>query len=248
MRHDSKYSQSHLSAVRQRPDGSIVMGQQYNKDYHRKHSHRDNEDYNNNNNYYRYNKERYYGSHSNSDSQNGERGSSSSSSNSGSSGDNGGVVSALSVTHESEKQWEWLEEVLAKSHRNKETVSLWNAQILCYYCPPFFAFQLPVRRCLGHTRSLGKWNFRFMGLSMRNVSIWMTKEGRKEGTQWSQENFENLMLLKWGKSSSKQKRNGRFIWKICKIYLKEEFRDWQKIREKVFLFALVFNRPFAANF
>jgi hypothetical protein len=32
-------------------------------------------------------------------------------------------VSALSPSLESEKQWEWLEEVLAKSSRNKETVS-----------------------------------------------------------------------------------------------------------------------------
>lgn len=120
MRHDSKYSQSHFSAVKQRPDGSYVLGQQYNKDYHRKHYHRDNEDYNNNNNYYRNNKERIHGSHSNSDSnfQNGERvGSSSSSS------DNEGVVSALSVTHESEKQWTWLEDTLVKSSKNKETVS-----------------------------------------------------------------------------------------------------------------------------
>ena len=123
MRHDSKYSQSHLSAVRQRPDGSYVMGQQYNKEYHRKHYHRDNEDYNNNNNnYYRNNKERAHGSHSNSDLnfQNGERVSSSSGS---SSSDNEGVVSALSVTHESEKQWSWFEGELAKSIKNKETVS-----------------------------------------------------------------------------------------------------------------------------
>lgn len=118
MRHDSKYSQSHLSAVRQRPDGSIMTGQQqqYNMGYHRKHYHHENEDYNNNNNYNRYNKERY-GSHSDTNFQNGERVGSSNS------GDNGGVVSALSVTHESEKQWEWFEEVLAKSTRNKETVS-----------------------------------------------------------------------------------------------------------------------------
>lgn len=130
MRHDSKYSQSHLSAVRQRPDGSIMMGQQqqYNMGYHRKHYHHDNEDYNNNNNYNRYNKERYYGSQSDSNFQNGERISGSSSGSS--SGDNGAVVSALSVTHESEKQWEWLEEVLAKSTRNKETVSKF---IIHYY-------------------------------------------------------------------------------------------------------------------
>lgn len=124
MRHDSKYSQSHLSAVRQRPDGSYVMGQQHNQEYHRKHFHRDNEDYNNNNNnYYRNNKERTRGSHSNSDLnfQNGERVSSSSSGSSSS--DNEGVVSALSVTHESEKQWIWFEGELAKSIKNKETVS-----------------------------------------------------------------------------------------------------------------------------
>ena len=91
-----------------------MLNQQYNMGYHRKHYHHDNEDYNNNNNYNRYNKERYYGSHSDTIFQNGER---------TSGGDNGGVVSALSVTHESEKQWDWLEEVLAKSSRNKETVS-----------------------------------------------------------------------------------------------------------------------------
>lgn len=111
MRHDFKYSQSHLSAVRQRPDGS-VLGQ---TGYHRKHYHHDNDEHNNNNNYNRYNKDRYYGSHSNSDEarlnlQNGAS-------------ENGAIVSALSVSHESEKQWEWLEDVLAKSNRNKETVS-----------------------------------------------------------------------------------------------------------------------------
>lgn len=115
MRHDSKYSQSNSAPVRQRPDGSYVLGQVNNKDYHRKHHHRDNEDYNNNNNYYRYNKERIHSSHSNSDFQNGDR--------VGSASDNEGIVSALSVTHESEKQWQWFEEVLAKSSRNKETVS-----------------------------------------------------------------------------------------------------------------------------
>lgn len=116
MRHDFKYSQSHSSAIRQRPDGSIVLpngisSQQYNMGYHRKHYHHDNEEpHNNNNNYNRHNKDRYYNSHSDvSHQQNGA--------------DNGGVTSALSVSHESEKQWEWLEEVLAKSTRNKETVS-----------------------------------------------------------------------------------------------------------------------------
>lgn len=43
----------------------------------------------------------------------------------------GGTVSALSVSesHESLKQWEWLEDVLAKSNKNKETVS----EILCFF-------------------------------------------------------------------------------------------------------------------
>lgn len=114
MTHDFKYSQSHLSAVRQRPDGSVLGQQQYNMGgYHRKHYHEHNDEHNNNNNYNRYNKDRHYGSHSNSDEarlnlQNGE---------------SGAVVSALSVSHESEKQWEWFEDVLAKSNRNKETVS-----------------------------------------------------------------------------------------------------------------------------
>lgn len=37
----------------------------------------------------------------------------------------GGTVSALSGSdyHESQKQWDWLEEVLNKSSRNDETVS-----------------------------------------------------------------------------------------------------------------------------
>lgn len=42
-------------------------------------------------------------------------------------GGGGGTVSALSgggVEHEAQKQWEWLDEVLAKSSRNKETVSV----------------------------------------------------------------------------------------------------------------------------
>jgi hypothetical protein len=128
MRHDynSKYSQSHLSAVRQRPDGTVDrIGQsshqqhQYNSN-HRKHYHHDNDEHDNNNNYKRYNKDRYYGSHLNSDEarlnlQNGATGAIV--------GENGAIVSALSVSHESEKQWDWFENVLEKSARNKETVS-----------------------------------------------------------------------------------------------------------------------------
>lgn len=131
MRHDSKYSQSHLSAVRQRPDGTVDrIGQsthhqqhQYNNQggyIHRKHNHHDNDEHDNNNNYKRYNKDRYYGTHLNSDEarlnlQNGASGAIV--------GENGAIVSALSVSHESEKQWEWFENVLEKSARNKETVS-----------------------------------------------------------------------------------------------------------------------------
>lgn len=43
----------------------------------------------------------------------------------------GGQVSALSGDpHESQRQWEWLEDVLAKSSRNKETVSYYFTSIL----------------------------------------------------------------------------------------------------------------------
>lgn len=40
--------------------------------------------------------------------------------------EHGGTVSALSggESHESQKQWDWLEDVLAKSSRNKETVRI----------------------------------------------------------------------------------------------------------------------------
>lgn len=95
MRHDVKYSQSHSSPVRQRPDGSTHYSNMYY--HHGKHyNHHDNEN-------------RYYGSATND-------------------GGSGGTVSALSGSnsHESEKQWEWLEDVLAKSSRNKETVSTFS--------------------------------------------------------------------------------------------------------------------------
>lgn len=127
MRHDVKYS-SHLSAVRQRPDGSLIMQQQqqqqqqHNMGYHRKHYHHDNENHNINNNFNRYNNDnKYYGSsmYLNNDERMGYPRDISLNS------DNGGTVSALSgSSHESEKQWEWLEEVLAKSSKNRETVSI----------------------------------------------------------------------------------------------------------------------------
>ncbi|XP_070501702.1 acid sphingomyelinase-like phosphodiesterase 3b [Chironomus tepperi] len=158
MRHDFKYSQSHSSAIRQRPDGSIVLPsgsggqQQYNMGYHRKHYHHDNEEHNNNNNYNRYNKDRYY-SHSNSDVnyQNGA--------------DSGGVVSALSVSHESEKQWEWLEEVLAKSTRNKETV-----YIVGHMPPGSDERQIGIIPN-GHTTYSEKNNLRYLRLVRKYSSI-----------------------------------------------------------------------------
>lgn len=110
MRHDPKYSQSHLSAVRQKsgqhPDDRHSYSNTF---YHHKQGYRKYDidaaaedtrrwhyrDRNNNNN-----------------------------NNRGHSSVDGGTVSALSgSSHEAEKQWEWLESVLDKSKRNKETVS-----------------------------------------------------------------------------------------------------------------------------
>lgn len=108
MRHDAKYSQSHSSAVKQRPDGSYhyPAGGHYGDHHMGKHYH---------------SREGSSSGYLYSDRRNGY----SSSSNLADSGI-GGHASALSgsSSHESEKQWEWLEEVLAKSSRNKETVSM----------------------------------------------------------------------------------------------------------------------------
>jgi hypothetical protein len=109
MRHDAKYTQSQLSAVKQRPDGST----NYNNFYyhHGKHYQRDNDN-------------RYMNGLSSSHSS--ASSSSSHLNNNNHVNNDGGTVSALSGanSHESEKQWEWFEEVLAKSSRNKETVSV----------------------------------------------------------------------------------------------------------------------------
>lgn len=96
MRHDVKYLQTHSAAVRQRP-GGIGDSSEYNN-FHYHHQ---------NQNHYRGNGNNGYG------------GSSATATHS-----SGGTVSALSGSdsHESQKQWDWLEEVLAKSNRNKETV------------------------------------------------------------------------------------------------------------------------------
>lgn len=56
--------------------------------------------------------------------------------NSGATSGNGGTVSALSggtESHESQRQWEWLEDVLAKSQRNGETVRLLDIAFLIFF-------------------------------------------------------------------------------------------------------------------
>lgn len=133
MRHDPKYSQSHSSAVKQRPDGSIhyaggISGHGYDRDHHMglgKHYHRD---YSNAGGpggvivgspggYPVYSDRRNSYSGGSSSIVDGSSSSSSSSS--------GGHVSALSgaSSHESEKQWAWLENVLAQSSEHKKFVS-----------------------------------------------------------------------------------------------------------------------------
>lgn len=93
MRHDPKYSQSHLSAVRQKTMDERHMYS--NTFYHHKHGYRRHEA-----------DERYYNG-GGTPRHTGE----------------GGTVSALSgSSHEAEKQWEWLESVLEKSKTNRETV------------------------------------------------------------------------------------------------------------------------------
>lgn len=100
MRHDPKYSQSHLSAVRQKTmDDRHTYSNTF---YHHKHGYRRHGE----------GDERYHG--------NGAAG--------GRHMNEGGTVSALSGSiHEAEKQWEWLESVLEKSKTNRETVSLLSA-------------------------------------------------------------------------------------------------------------------------
>lgn len=96
--HDNKHSYSRSAAVRQRP------------------AYGDSAEYNN----YHYHHNNHYRSNGGSNTINGYYTSG------GMPTDNGGTASALSGAehHESEKQWTWLEAVLAKSKQNKETVSL----------------------------------------------------------------------------------------------------------------------------
>ncbi|XP_035786018.1 acid sphingomyelinase-like phosphodiesterase 3a [Anopheles albimanus] len=159
MRHDPKYSQSHSSAVKQRPDGSYhypigTGGGHYGGDHHSlgKHYHgRDGSSPSSSSGYLYSDRRNGYGG-------------------SGNVPDSGlvGHASALSGSsnHESEKQWEWLEEVLAKSSRNKETVYIVG------HIPPGSD-----ERHIGHTIPFGhssfteKNNARYLRLVKRYSSI-----------------------------------------------------------------------------
>ncbi|XP_055623192.1 acid sphingomyelinase-like phosphodiesterase 3b [Toxorhynchites rutilus septentrionalis] len=169
MRHDAKYSQSHSSAVKQRPDGSIHytggMGYgPYDRDHHMglgKHYHRD------------YSASGGVGSPPGYNVYSDRRNSYSSSSivdgsSSGSSSSNGGHVSALSgsSSHESEKQWEWLEDVLAKSSRNKETV-----YIVGHIPPGSDERHIGHTMPYGHTSFTEKNNLRYLRLVKKYSSI-----------------------------------------------------------------------------
>lgn len=113
MRHDVKYSQTHSAAVRQRPGHSGVGGGGGN-------------DGRSDSSGYDYN--RGYGPQFRQGSNGNEHGTVYG--RVGGVEHGGGTVSALSGgDHESQKQWDWLDEVLEKSSRNKETVS-------CRLCNP----------------------------------------------------------------------------------------------------------------
>lgn len=104
MKHDPRYSQSHLSAVRTKNPDDRHYSTTF---YHHKHGYQRHDGIDG-----RYHGGAYWNHGS------------------GSIADSGGTVSALaSSSHEAEKQWEWLEMVLEKSKNNRETVSF----ISCYY-------------------------------------------------------------------------------------------------------------------
>ncbi|XP_049291058.1 acid sphingomyelinase-like phosphodiesterase 3a [Anopheles funestus] len=150
MRHDAKYSQSHSSAVKQRPDGSYhyPAGGHYGDHHMGKHYHA---------------REGSSSGYLYSDRRNGY----SSSSNQADSGV-GGHASALSgsSSHESEKQWEWLEEVLAKSSRNKETV-----YIVGHIPPGSDERHIGQTIPFGHSSFTEKNNVRYLRLVKRYSSI-----------------------------------------------------------------------------
>ncbi|XP_021695598.1 acid sphingomyelinase-like phosphodiesterase 3b [Aedes aegypti] len=177
MRHDPKYSQSHSSAVKQRPDGSIhyaggIGGHGYDRDHHinlGKHYHRDYSSpggmvVGSPHGYPVYSDRRISGSYSS-----GGGGGSSSSIADGSSGSSssGGHASALSgsSSHESEKQWTWLESVLAQSKDSKKFVYIVG------HIPPGSDERHIGHMPYGHTSFTEKNNLRYLRLVKKYSEI-----------------------------------------------------------------------------
>ncbi|XP_039444463.1 acid sphingomyelinase-like phosphodiesterase 3a [Culex pipiens pallens] len=170
MRHDAKYSQSHSSAVKQRPDGSIhyTGGHGYDRDHHMglgKHYHRDGIVVGSPGGpgYPVYSSDRR-NSYSSSGGVSRIDGSSSSSG----SGSVGGHVSALSGSnsHESEKQWEWLEDTLEKFSNKKE-----NVYIVGHIPPGSDERHIGHTMPYGHTSFTEKNNARYLRLVKKYSSI-----------------------------------------------------------------------------
>lgn len=114
MRHDVRMTQSSSAASRQRVgnSGSSRSSNEYDEHYRSYH----------------------HGYHYRSNGINGY--STNEHSNGGATSGSGGTVSALSganENHESQRQWEWLEDVLAKSQRNGETVRLLDIAFLIFF-------------------------------------------------------------------------------------------------------------------
>ncbi|KAJ6642014.1 Acid sphingomyelinase-like phosphodiesterase 3a [Pseudolycoriella hygida] len=141
MRHDVKYLQTHSAAVKQRP-GGIGDSSEYNN-FHYHHQ---------NHNHYR---------------GNGNNGYSGSSVAATATHSSGGTVSALSGSdsHESQKQWDWLEEVLVKSNRNRETVYIVG------HIPPGSDERQVGSLPNGHTTFSEKNNLRYLRLIRRHANI-----------------------------------------------------------------------------
>lgn len=159
MRHDTKYLQTHSAAVRQRPGANGDSSEYNNFHYHHNNHYRNNNGYTNN----------------------AASSSASSSSSSSSSSHSGGTVSALSgnENHESQKQWDWLEEVLDKSSRNKETVSFYIILFIyilikiyhvcvCVYCVYIIMYFIPF--------FLSRYIFQFLGKLTKKKGKKMRKE------------------------------------------------------------------------
>ncbi|XP_062552572.1 acid sphingomyelinase-like phosphodiesterase 3b [Armigeres subalbatus] len=168
MRHDPKYSQSHSSAVKQRPDGSIhyaggIGGYGYDRDHHinlGKHYHRDYSGpggmaVGSPHGYPVYSDRRNSG------------GSSSIADGSSGSSSSGGHASALSgsSSHESEKQWTWLESVLAQSKDSKKFVYIVG------HIPPGSDERHIGHIPYGHTSFTEKNNLRYLRLVKKYSEI-----------------------------------------------------------------------------